>query len=157
MTNGKGILKLDADFLENVRLAQIKYHRPAVLICLTYNGEEFFSNSPSENEFWRLFKMMGNLTTEIEINTHSIVVGKKKNIYEFYIFLLLEPRNKEEYLNVVKSFYKENSLDEVFIIIFFLLMNNSLSWSLIGEIIKIIYWGNLKNTNSLRKKRFKNI
>lgn len=84
MTNGAGILKLDADFLENVRLAQIKYHRPAVLICLRYNGEEFFSISPSENEFWRLLKMMGNLTTEIEINTHTITVGNEKKTYQIF-------------------------------------------------------------------------
>lgn len=75
-TNGSGILKMDANFLENFRTTQIKYHRPTVLLCIDYNGNEFFSpKDPSSNEILHLLKLMGNLKTEIEVRTQTISIG----------------------------------------------------------------------------------
>jgi len=67
---------MDANFLENIRSTQIKYHRPTVLLCIDYNGNEFFSpKDPTGNEYFQLLKMMGNFKTDIEIRTQTITLG----------------------------------------------------------------------------------
>ena len=68
---------MDANFLENIRSAQIKYHRPTVLLCIDYNGNEFFSpKDPVGNELLHLIKMMGNPKTDIEIRTQTLTAGR---------------------------------------------------------------------------------
>ena len=69
-------MKLDPNLLENIRMAQIKYHRPTVLLCINYLGNEFFSpKNPTGNEIIHLIKMMGNLKTDIQIETQTLSIG----------------------------------------------------------------------------------
>lgn len=76
---------MDANFLENIRSAQIKYHRPTVLLCIDYNGGEFFSpKDPVGNEFLHLIKMMGNPKTDIEIRTQTLTTGNT-NILNYFL------------------------------------------------------------------------